>query len=85
MANDKNQKTDFGALFDDPRRRRWWLLTKALEGAPLASALETALAADVFVLEGIALISGDEGDARPVTSDALEEVVSAPQDDRYRH
>jgi hypothetical protein len=41
-----------GPFSDDPRRRRWWLLTKALEIAPLRDALEIACAADVFLTGG---------------------------------
>ena len=36
-------------LFDQPRRRRWWLLVKGLEYGNLEEALEFARAADDFV------------------------------------
>jgi hypothetical protein len=36
-------------LFDDPARRRFWLLTKALEDAPLDVALALARRAEAFV------------------------------------
>ena len=38
----------------DPARRRWWLLTKALERAPLAEALRLARAAEEFI-DGVGL------------------------------
>lgn len=41
---------DFEKLFEEPPRRRWWLLTKALECSPLDRALDLARAADQFVL-----------------------------------
>jgi hypothetical protein len=53
-------------VFDNPAQRRWWLLTKALESAPLQKALEIALAADVFVVEGTA---GLLQDTRPIGGD----------------
>lgn len=37
------------AIFDDPARRRFWLLTKALEDAPLEVALCLAMSAEAFV------------------------------------
>jgi hypothetical protein len=51
--NEERGNRESDPLFDDPPRRRWWLLTKALEGAPLQEALETALAADLFIVEGV--------------------------------
>jgi hypothetical protein len=36
-------------LFDEPPRRRWWLLSKALEAAPLDEALRLAQAAEDFL------------------------------------
>jgi hypothetical protein len=46
-------------FLDDPARRRVWLLTKALEGAPLAEALAMAKAAEAF-LTGRAVMSQQE-------------------------
>jgi hypothetical protein len=51
--NEERENCESDPLFYDPPRRRWWLLTKALEGAPLQEALETALAADLFIVEGV--------------------------------
>jgi hypothetical protein len=36
----------------DGYSRRWWLLQKALESSALHEALEVALAAELFVIEG---------------------------------
>jgi hypothetical protein len=41
--------TNLPKVFDDPARRRFWLLTKALEGAPLREALALAKGAEAFV------------------------------------
>jgi hypothetical protein len=41
---------DFNKLFEEPSRRRWWLLSKALECSPLDRALDLARIADQFVL-----------------------------------
>jgi hypothetical protein len=49
-------------FLDDPARRRVWLLTKALEGAPLAEALAMAKAAEAF-LTGRAVMSQREAAA----------------------
>jgi hypothetical protein len=73
-------------LFDNPVRRRWWLLTKALESASLQQALEIALAADLFVVEGTA---GPLQDTRPV-GDGVDRVSEDGVDglqnqNRYRH
>lgn len=38
-------------IFESPARRRWWLLTKALEHAPLHRALDLARAAEVFLAD----------------------------------
>jgi hypothetical protein len=67
-------------LFDDPPRRRWWLLTKALEGAPLQAALETALAADRFILEGAAGLAD-----RPSEDEARDGFAPTAVQSRYRH
>jgi hypothetical protein len=40
---------DLSTVFDDPARRRFWLLTKALEDAPLEVALCLAMSAEAFV------------------------------------
>ena len=40
-------------LFDEPPRRRWWLLSKALESAPLDEALKLAQAAENFLTGGL--------------------------------
>jgi hypothetical protein len=37
------------SLFDQPEHRRFWLLSKALESAPLDEAIELARAADQFI------------------------------------
>jgi DNA-binding CsgD family transcriptional regulator len=46
-------RSDYAGLPDeilnDPRRRRAWLLSKALESSPLDRALELARAAEVFI------------------------------------
>jgi len=42
---------DLEAIFGDPSLRRWWLLNKALENAPLADALKLAQAADEFLAD----------------------------------
>ena len=42
---------DLEAIFGDPSLRRWWLLNKALENAPLAEALKVAQAADEFLAD----------------------------------
>jgi len=44
---------DGAGLFDEPPRRRWWLLSKALESAPLNEALKLAQAAEDFVVGGV--------------------------------
>ena len=36
-------------VFDNPARRRFWLLTKALESAPLREALALAKGAEAFL------------------------------------
>jgi hypothetical protein len=36
-------------VFDDPARRRFWLLTKALERAPLREALALAKGTEAFL------------------------------------
>jgi hypothetical protein len=41
--------TDLSAVFASPARRRFWLLTKALEDAPLDVALVRAKSAEAFV------------------------------------
>lgn len=41
--------TNLRDVFDDPARRRYWLLTKALEAAPLGEALALAKAAEAFL------------------------------------
>jgi len=41
-----------GASLDDPRRRRWLLLIEALKSLPMREALETARAAEAFVVTG---------------------------------
>jgi hypothetical protein len=41
--------TDLSAVFASPARRRIWLLTKALEDAPLDVALVRAKSAEAFV------------------------------------
>ena len=49
-------------LFDDPVSRRWWLLNRALESAPLAEALQWARAVEDFLRghsdEGISAANG---------------------------
>jgi hypothetical protein len=51
-------------LVDDPCRRRVWLLTKALEGAPLDEALARAKEAEAF-LTGRAVVSQQGAVAHP--------------------
>jgi hypothetical protein len=41
--------TNLRDVLDDPARRRFWLLTKALEGAPLREALALAKGAEAFL------------------------------------
>jgi hypothetical protein len=41
--------TNLYEFLDDPARRRFWLLIKALESAPLQEALALAKGAEVFV------------------------------------
>jgi hypothetical protein len=43
--------TNLCELLDDPTRRRFWLLIKALENAPLREALALAKATEAFVTE----------------------------------
>ena len=45
------ENMDLEAIFGDPSLRRWWLLNKALENAPLAEALKLAQAADEFLAD----------------------------------
>jgi hypothetical protein len=45
-------RMDFDKLFEEASRRRWWLLTKALECSPLDRALDLARVADQFILAG---------------------------------
>jgi hypothetical protein len=93
MASDEGRGgREIGSLLDNPRDRRWWLLTKALEGEPLRAALTTALAADVFIVEGADGLSPERhpieasGDAdRPTEDEALAEIASAAVESRYRH
>jgi hypothetical protein len=68
---------EVGSLLDNPCRRRWWLLTKALEGASLQEALEFALAADVFTVGGANGLSPED--------QALAEIASTEVENRYLH
>ena len=43
--------TNLRDVFGDPARRRYWLLAKALEAAPLGEALALAKAAEAFLTE----------------------------------
>jgi hypothetical protein len=59
---------DLEVIFKEPERRRWWLLTKALENAPLEDAVKLARAADQFLVSGrgdILTIVGDPGGNHP--------------------
>jgi hypothetical protein len=43
-------ETNLHRVFDDPARRRFWLLIKALEAAPLREALAIAKGAEAFLV-----------------------------------
>lgn len=51
-------------MFVHPMRRRWWLLSKALENAPLDDALKIAQAVDQFLVSGEANTCDRHSDAR---------------------
>jgi hypothetical protein len=61
-----------GSSLDDPRRRRWLLLTEALKTLPLREALERARAAEAFVATGVGEQASDKatssGNARKETA-----------------
>jgi hypothetical protein len=59
--------TDLSAVFASPARRRFWLLTKALEDAPLDVALARAKSAEAFVT-GCADASHERAAADPRTT-----------------
>jgi hypothetical protein len=72
----------WAAILDDPRRRRWLLLTEALKILPMREALERARAAEAFVVTGAGEHVSDKatasGDARvdaalmhPVSNDYI--------------
>jgi hypothetical protein len=99
MARNEGPKdSEIEPPFDNPRRRRWWLLTKALESAQLQDALKIALAADAFIVEGGAVgLSperqpiGGSGDAnsanaadRPREDEALDGFAPTAGKSRYR-
>jgi hypothetical protein len=44
--------TNLYEFLDDPARRRFWLLIKALESAPLGEAVALAKSAEAFVTGG---------------------------------
>jgi hypothetical protein len=59
--------TNLSKVFDDPARRRFWLLIKALETAPLREALALAKGAEAF-LTGRADASHERAAAHHSTS-----------------
>jgi hypothetical protein len=98
MARNEGPKdSEIEPPFDNPRRRRWWLLTKALESAQLQDALKIALAADAFIVKGAVGLSperqpiGGSGDAnsanaadRPREDEALDGFAPTAGKSRYR-
>jgi len=67
-------------LIDQPERRRWWLLVKALDCFPLDRALDLARAADEFVLSPISIHPG-LGASPPIPHVSIAEQIESPGPD----